>query len=139
MAHLRKITTLPEFEEELRKQTSLVKKNLLIVTPKDLPPVLEILAQRAYASKRIQFVYIAHYNLNLLSDIIRKMKTLGNIQFRQLEGPGTFWGCNRDDIEVIYGHGDENTLELTVSEDPADVERIKVKMTGELLPGSKKL
>ncbi len=139
MTHLRKITTLPEFEEELRKQASSVKKNLLIVTPKDLPPVLEILAQRAYTLKRIQFVYIAYFNLDLLKEIIRKMKTLGNIQFRQLEGPGTFWGCNRDDIEVIYGSGDENSLELTVSQDPADVERIKVKMNGELLPGSKKL
>ena len=139
MPNSKKITTLGEFQDELRKQISSAKKNLLVVTPIGLETVVESLAQTAFAKKRVKFVYVAQYDLKLFNMMIIKMKVLGNIQFRQLEGIGTFWGCNRDDNEVIFGTGSGDTMHLTVSQDPADVERIKVKMTAEILPSSKVL
>ncbi len=137
MANPRKITSPAEFIQELEKQASITKKNLTVVTPASVEPTLALLSQAAYAAKRVKFIYIAHFDLKIFGQIIPKVKTLGNLQLRQLEGPGTFWGCNRDDVEVVYGSGVGNALELIVSQDHADVERIKVKFSAEILPGSK--
>lgn len=97
-----------------------VKSTVVIVTPTVVPEVLEKLSEIAYRKKAARFMYTTSWDLQTYNDIINKMKTFGNIQFRQLKGKGDYWAVTRDAEEVILAPaGDkEEAIIGIVSTDP---------------------
>jgi hypothetical protein len=78
-----------------------VKSTVVIVTPTVVPEVLEKLSEIAYQKKAARFMYTTSWDLQTYTDIINKMKSFGNIQFRQLKGRGEYWAVTRDAEEVV--------------------------------------
>ncbi len=77
------------------------KSSIIIVTPTVIPEILQLISQIAFQKKAARFLLTSHWNLAQYGDIITKMKTLGNIQFRQLKSKGHFYAVTRDAEEVI--------------------------------------
>jgi len=78
-----------------------VKSTVVIVSPTVVPEILEKLSEVAYQKKAARFMYTTSWDLQTYTDIINKMKSFGNIQFRQLKGRGEYWAVTRDAEEVI--------------------------------------
>ena len=77
------------------------KSSIIIVTPTVIPEILQLISQVAFQKKAARFLLTSHWNLAQYGDIITKMKTLGNIQFRQLKSKGDFYAVTRDAEEVL--------------------------------------
>jgi len=77
------------------------KSSIIIVTPIVIPEILQLISQVAFQKKAARFLLTSHWNLAQYGDIITKMKTLGNIQFRQLKSKGDFYAVTRDAEEVL--------------------------------------
>ncbi len=77
------------------------KSSIIIVTPTVIPEILQLISQVAFQKKAARFLLTSHWNLAQYGDIITKMKTLGNIQFRQLKTKGNFYAVTRDAEEVL--------------------------------------
>jgi hypothetical protein len=80
-----------------------VKSTIIIVTPVVEQKILEHLSQAAYKKKNVRFFYTTNWDLQTWGSVIEKMKSLGNIQFRNLKGTGEFYALSRDAEEVILG------------------------------------
>ncbi len=88
------------------------KSSIIIVMPKVIPEVLQVISEFAYQKKAARFLLTSHFDMNQYGDIIRKMMALGNIQFRQLSGTGEFFAVTRDAEEVILGPATEKESEM---------------------------
>ena len=79
------------------------KSSVIIVTPVVIPEVLQVVSEFAFQKKAARFMLTSHFPMDQYGDIIRKMMSLGNIQFRQLNTQGDFYAVTRDAEEVIIG------------------------------------
>jgi ElaB/YqjD/DUF883 family membrane-anchored ribosome-binding protein len=84
-----------------------VKSSIIIVTPYVVPEILQVVSEYAFQKKAARFMLTSHFDLSTFSGIIGKMKQLGNIQFRQLQGTGEFFAVTRDAEEVILAPATE--------------------------------
>jgi sugar-specific transcriptional regulator TrmB len=88
------------------------KSSIIIVTPTVIPEILQLCSQVAFQKKAARFLLTSHWNLAQYGDIITKMKTLGNIQFRQLKTKGEFFAVTRDAEEVILAPASKKDEEI---------------------------
>ncbi|MHA1670769.1 MAG: hypothetical protein ACTSV5_09345 [Promethearchaeota archaeon] len=79
------------------------KSSIIVVTPVVIPEVLQVVSEFAFQKKAARFMLTSHFPMDQYGDIIRKMMSLGNIQFRQLNTQGDFYAVTRDAEEVIIG------------------------------------
>jgi len=88
------------------------KSSIIIVTPTVIPEILQLISQVAFQKKAARFLLTSHWDLARYGDIITKMKTLGNIQFRQLKSKGDFFAVTRDAEEVILAPASKKDEEI---------------------------
>lgn len=88
------------------------KSSVIIVTPVVIPEVLQVVSEFAFQKKAARFMLTSHFPMDQYGDIIRKMMSLGNIQFRQLNTQGDFYAVTRDAEEVIIGPFTDNESEM---------------------------
>ena len=88
------------------------KSSIIIVTPTVIPEILQLCSQVAFQKKAARFLLTSHWDLARYGDIITKMKTLGNIQFRQLKSKGDFFAVTRDAEEVILAPASKKDEEI---------------------------
>jgi hypothetical protein len=74
---------------------------ITIVTPNVEPKILQNLSQIAYKKKSARYLYITNWDLATYGAIVKKMKNLGNIQFRNLKAQNDFWAIFRDSEEIL--------------------------------------
>src|SRR5271157_33524 len=98
--------------ECIRSAMHRTKSTIVIVTPTVMPEVLEMLSEIAYQKKAARFMYTTSWDLATYNDILNKMKSFGNIQFRQLKGRGEYWACTRDAEEVILAPAAEKEEDI---------------------------
>ncbi len=89
-----------------------VKSSIIIVTPYVVPEILQVVSEYAFQKKAARFMLTSHFDLSTFSGIIGKMKQLGNIQFRQLQGTGEFFAVTRDAEEVILAPATEKEADM---------------------------
>jgi len=89
-----------------------VKSSIIIVTPYVVPEILQVVSEYAFQKKAVRFMLTSHFDLSTFSGIIGKMKQLGNIQFRQLQGTGEFFAVTRDAEEVILAPATEKEADM---------------------------
>ncbi len=77
------------------------KSTITIVTPTVEPKILEALSQIAYMKKSSRFLYTTSWDMATFGDIVKKMKVLGNIQFRNLKNTNDFYAVSRDGEEIV--------------------------------------
>jgi hypothetical protein len=77
-----------------------VKSSVIVVSHEVIPKVLESMSQMAYKKRSVRFFYTTHWSPEYLG-ILEKMKSLGNIQFRQMKQRGEFIAMTRDAEEVL--------------------------------------
>jgi hypothetical protein len=77
------------------------KSSIIIVMPKVIPEILQLISEFAYQKKAARFMLTSAFDMATYGDIIKKMMLLGNIQFRNLTGAGDFFAVTRDAEEVI--------------------------------------
>lgn len=96
------------------------KSSIIIVTPIVIPQILQLCSQVAFEKKAARFLLTTHWDLNQYGGIITKMKSLGNIQFRQLKTQGDFYAVTRDAEEVILAPASKKDEEIVsvISEEP---------------------
>jgi hypothetical protein len=88
------------------------KSSVIIVTPVVIPEILQVVSEYAYQKKAARFMLTSHWDMGQYGQIIQKMMSLGNIQFRQLSSTGEFFAVTRDAEEVIIGPYTDNEAEM---------------------------
>jgi len=78
-----------------------VKSSIIIVTPEVVPEILQVVSEYAFQKKAVRFMLTTFWDLEKYGGIVKKMRELGNIQFRQLQSKGEFYAVTRDAEEVI--------------------------------------
>ena len=91
---------MPAIIETITEALTKVKSSVIVVTHEVVPKILETLSQVAYKKKSARFFYTTHFTPEF-QPILQKMKTLGNIQFRQLKVKGEFIAMTRDAELVV--------------------------------------
>lgn len=94
------IVGLPAIIEFVAESLKRVKSSIVIVTHEVVPKILEALSVTAYEKKHAKFLYTTAWSPEY-DPIINKMKSLGNIQFRQLKSRGEYIGITREAEEVL--------------------------------------
>ncbi len=89
-----------------------VKSSIIIVMPYVIPEILQVISEYAFQKKAVRFMLTSRFEMSQYGDIIRKMMSLGNIQFRQLSGAGEFFALTRDAEEVIIGPATDKEGEM---------------------------
>ncbi len=77
-----------------------VKSSVIVVSHEVIPKILESMSQMAYKKRSVRFFYTTHWAPEYMG-ILEKMKSLGNIQFRQMKQRGEFIAMTRDAEEVL--------------------------------------
>ena len=77
------------------------KSSVIVVMPKVLPEILQVISEFAFQRKAARFMITAQFDLQTYGDILKKMMALGNIQFRSLTAQGEFYAITRDAEEII--------------------------------------
>ncbi|MHA1394719.1 MAG: helix-turn-helix domain-containing protein [Promethearchaeota archaeon] len=94
------IVGMPAIIEYIADALSRVKSSVIVVTHEVNPKILEIMSTAAYNKRTARFMYTTHWTPEY-EQIITKMKSLGNIQFRQLKTTGGFIAMTREAEEVL--------------------------------------
>ena len=89
-----------------------VKSSIIIVTPVVVPEILQVVSEYAFQKKAARFMLTSQFPLDQYSGIIKKMKQLGNVQFRQLQRAADFYAVTRDAEEVILCPHSEKESEM---------------------------
>jgi molecular chaperone GrpE (heat shock protein) len=88
------------------------KSSVIIVMPKVLPELLQVISQFAFQRKSARFMVTAQFDMQTYGDIIKKMLALGNIQFRTLTTQGEYYAVTRDAEEVVLCPATAKELEM---------------------------
>ncbi len=112
-----KVTTWPVVGKDamvaaIKDAVYRVKSSIIIVTPYVVPDILQVVSEYAFQKKAVRFMLTSHFPLDQYSGILSKMKQLGNIQFRQLQGTGEFFAVTRDAEEVILAPATETEADM---------------------------
>jgi len=105
--------------EYIAESLNRVKSSIIIVTHEAHPKILEIMSVAAYNNKNARFMYTTHWSPEL-EPIINRMKSLGNIQFRQLKSAGGFIAMTREAEEVLLAPvtgNDQDLVAIVSTED----------------------
>ena len=89
-----------------------VKSSIIIVTPEVVPEILQVVSEYAFQKKAVRFMLTTFWDLEKYGGIVKKMRELGNIQFRQLQSKGEFYAVTRDAEEVILAPATEKEAEF---------------------------
>ena len=88
------------------------RSSIIIVLPKIIPEILQLVSQHAYQRKAARFMLTTYIDAETYGDIIRKMLALGNVQFRHLAEPLLICACTRDAEEsflsILGEHSDDS-------------------------------
>ena len=88
------------------------KSSVIVVMPKVLPEILQVISEFAFQRKAARFMVTAQFDLQTYGDILKKMSALGNIQFRSLTTQGDYYAVTRDAEEVILCPSTTKEIEM---------------------------
>ncbi|MHA1728573.1 MAG: helix-turn-helix domain-containing protein [Promethearchaeota archaeon] len=110
------IVGMPAIIEYINDALTRVKSSIIVVSHEVIPKVLETMSKMAYERKSGRFFMTTHWSPEY-EPILSKMKSLGNIQFRQMKSAGSFLAMTRDAEEVLLAPvvGDQESIKAVVS------------------------
>ncbi len=94
--------------EYLKSMVIQTATSIIIYTPQIIPELLHLISQMAYTKRKARFLVATHIDFSTYYEIIKKMKALGNIQFRNADIPIIYFYCIRDAAELFIGKSETN-------------------------------
>ncbi len=86
--------------------------SLILYTPVANQEILTLTAETAFQRKKVRFLLVCNWDLQVYGKIIKKMRMLGNIQFRNIEGLFNYYLCSRDASEWLFGKNEDELISI---------------------------
>ncbi len=94
------------------------KSSIIIYTPFAIPEILQTASEFAYQRKSARFLLTCKWDMMAYGDIIKKMRMLGNIFFRNIDMPSKYYLCSRDASDWLLGISSESeTITIQCSDE----------------------